>query len=86
MLLGMVPKHSRMAGSPAKLRRVLHITMVQGQGTQLQAGDLWAPAAGPGNRVGEACGLQQCPKKMSIPPLESRALGTQPLRGLRSRC
>lgn len=32
MLLGKVPKHSRVAGHPAKLRRALQIAVVSGTG------------------------------------------------------
>lgn len=93
MLLGMVPKHSRMAGHPTKPRRGLHTTMVSGTGHpaagwRLMGTCSWvqAPedmAMGWGR---EACGLQQCLKKMSVPPPERRALGMQPLIELRNGC
>lgn len=54
MLLGMVPKHSRAAGGPTKLRRVLHVTVVSGTGD---------PAAG--RRLVGTCSWVQVPEDMA---------------------
>lgn len=58
MLLGMVPKHSRTAGHPPKLRRALHITLVSGAGH---------PAAG-WSLMG-TCSWVQAPGDMAMGPV-----------------
>lgn len=76
MLLGTVPKHSRVAGCPAKLRRALQIGSA---GRRFVGTCRWI-------QVLEDMARAEHLKEMSVPPSERRTLETQPLEGLRRGC